>query len=121
MANGAIFIGFGRAARARERQSLALLDEARNFYADLEQRGEIEAFESVLLEPHGGDLAGFFLLKGSDEQLDRVRRSDTFRGITSRATLLAENVGVVAAHVGDGFVGEVERYRSHVEEQLASS
>ena len=44
------------------------------YYTKLQERGEIESFEAVLLEPHGGELGGFLLLRGEAEKLDRVRR-----------------------------------------------
>ena len=47
--------------------------------------GRIESFEPVMLAAHGGDLNGFFLLKGEVEKLDEVRRDDTFRNLTIEA------------------------------------
>lgn len=33
----------------------------------------IESFEAVILEPHGGDLAGFILIRGSQDKLAQLR------------------------------------------------
>lgn len=121
MEDGAIFVGFGRAARARERQAIEWFDNARQFCAEMQRQGGIEGFEVVTLQPHGGDLAGFFLIRGSREQLDRLRDHETFRRLTTRAPLVYDNVGVVPAYVGEGLAGQHELYRSQVEEQLSSS
>jgi hypothetical protein len=120
MQDGAIFVGFGRAARARERQANEWFDNARQFYADLEEQGAIDSVEVVLLQPHGGDLTGFFLIRGSRDQLDRLRDHETFRRLNARAPLVYDNVGVVPAYVGEGLAGQYELYRSQVEEQLTS-
>ncbi len=100
MAN-ALFIGWGNPVRGREQQGLQVFDEARRYFGELQQRGEIEAFEPVALEPHGGDLYGFLLLRGDPDKLSRVRASEEFRRIVSRGALVVEGMGVVTAFVGD--------------------
>ncbi len=120
MADGAIFVGFGRAARARERQANELFDSARRFYADLQQQGKIGGFEVVLLQPHGGDLSGFFLIRGSRDQLDGLSENDTFQRLNARGPLVWESFGVLPAYVGEGLDACYELYRSQVDEQLSS-
>ena len=100
MAN-ALFVGWGHPVRGRERQSLQVFHEALQYFGGLQQQGEIEAFEPVALEPHGGDLYGFLLLRGDPDKLNRVRASEEFRRIISRAALVAEDMGVATAFVGD--------------------
>lgn len=120
MANAALFVGFGQPARARERQALALLNRALALYASLQQRGEIESFEHVLLDPHGGDLSGFILIRGEREQLQRLREHDEFRATNARATLVVEGFGVVDAYVGESFDAQLAVYQQELEEQLSA-
>jgi hypothetical protein len=101
MARGALFIGWGAAARGREQQALQLFGEVTQYYTQLQQRGEIESFEPVILEPHGGDLGGFMLVKGEQDALSRLRTSEEFLRFTARAQLCLESVGVVGAAVGE--------------------
>ena len=101
MARGALFIGWGAAARGREQQALQLFGEVTQYYAQLQQRGEIESFEPVILEPHGGDLGGFLLLKGEQDALNRLRTSDEFLRFNARGALCLEHFGVVGAAVGE--------------------
>jgi hypothetical protein len=56
MAASALFVGFGDPVRGRERQAIKVFNEAVGYYSGLQQNGEIEAFEPVFLEAHGGDL-----------------------------------------------------------------
>ena len=121
MADAALFVGFGLPARARERQALQVFAEARQFTGELEDAGEIESSEVVLLQPHGGDLAGFFLIRGSRDQMDKVARDQNFQRLTARATLVVDSIGVVPGYVGDGLVTWMETYAAQVEEQLSSS
>ena len=100
MAN-ALFIGWGPAVRGREQQALQVFNEALQYFGGLQQQGEIEAFEPVALEPHGGDLYGFLLLRGDPDKLNRVRASEEFLRLNQRAQLVVEGLGVVTAFVGD--------------------
>ncbi len=101
MANAALFIGWGQVARGRERQSLQVFNEAVQYWAGLQQRGEIESFEPVALEPHGGDLQGFALLRGDREKLNRIRHSEEFLRLTARAAYCVDAIGVVGASIGE--------------------
>ena len=101
MANAAIFIGWGEAVRGREQKALQVFGEAIQYYTRLQQQGEIESFEPVQLEPHGGDLRGFLLIRGESERLDRLRRSQEFIRLNARAELVVEHFGVVSAFIGE--------------------
>lgn len=47
-------VGFGSLVRGREQQAIKVFKETFEYYSRLQQDGEIESFEPVLLEPHGG-------------------------------------------------------------------
>jgi hypothetical protein len=114
MADSALFIGFGTAVRGRERQAVTVFGEVFGYYNRLQQEGEIESFEPVLLEPHGGDLAGFFLLRGDAEKLARVRASAEFERFTLRGDLVVEHVGVIGAVLGDRLVAQLGAFGEQV-------
>jgi hypothetical protein len=102
MADAAIFIGWGSTIVGREQKALQVFNEVMQHYAQLQQRGEIESFEPVALEPHGGDLAGFLLIRGTREQLNRLRASDDYQRLNARGLLVVQNFGAVDAYVGEG-------------------
>ncbi len=102
MANYGLFIGFGYPARGRERQAAAAFQEALQYYGGLQQRGELESFEAGFLEPHGGDLGGFILLRGEIAKLNRIRYEDPeFQRLVVKSQLNVENIGVIAVQLGD--------------------
>ncbi len=115
MAN-ALFIGWGPVVHGREQQALQVFNEALSYYGELQQQGQIEAFEPVALEPHGGDLSGFLLLRGDPESLSRVRASEEFLRIIHRGGLVAENFGVVTAFVGDDLNRQFETFQQQAGE-----
>ncbi len=62
MANSAIFIGWGSVVHGREEKANQVFYETVGYFTQLQQQGEIESFEPIALEPHGGDLAGLHML-----------------------------------------------------------
>jgi hypothetical protein len=102
--------------RGREERALQVFNESVEYWGQLQGDGKIESFEVVLLEPHGGDLAGFALLRGSREQLGALRSEDEFERRTQRADLIIESMGVVGALLGEGLQRGMEIYRGEVDD-----
>jgi hypothetical protein len=102
VAQGAVFIGWGAAKSGLEKKSLGIFNEGLEYWTRLQRQGEIESFEPVQLEPHGGDLAGFCLIRGDSEKLDRLRRSEEWLRLNAKALMVVENLGIVTAHTGEG-------------------
>ena len=116
MADSGLFIGFGAPVRGRERQATKVFNEAFEYYSRLQQEGEIESFEPVLLEPHGGELGGFFLVRGDRDKLARVRGSEEFERLTTRAELIVENLGIVSTFLGERLMSQMAILSQQVEE-----
>ena len=100
MADAGILIGWGEVVRGREAQAVEVFNETIDYLTGLEQEGVIESIEPVFLEPHGGDLQGFFFLRGEAEKLAALRVDDEFQTTIIRAGLVVDNVGVVGASMG---------------------
>ena len=101
MANAALFIGWGPAVVGREQKAIQVFGEGVAYWTRLQQAGEIESFEACQLEPHGGDLAGFCLLRGDEGRLAQLRVSEEFQRLNGRAQLVVTNFGVVGATTGE--------------------
>jgi hypothetical protein len=65
----------------------------------LQAAGEIESFETVILTAHGGDLGGFFLLRGDAERLGRLSMSPEFIRLVQRANAVVDRLGIVPANL----------------------
>ena len=116
MAKGTLFVGWGEGIPGREQKALQVFNETLEYYGQLQQRGEIESFEPFLLEPHGGDLLGFILIRGEREKLDRLRSDREFIRRTVRAQLIVQGVGVIAAYGGDELTALVGDYQQQLAE-----
>lgn len=111
MANAALFVGWGAIARGQEAKALELFNESQAYYARLQQEGQIESFEPVILDPHGGDLAGFMLLRGERSALDAIQSSDENQTLTVRANLILDNFGVIRAAIGQELADGIARFQ----------
>jgi hypothetical protein len=116
MADSALFIGFGFPVRGRERQAVNVFTESFEYYSRLQQEGEIESFEPVLLEAHGGELGGFFLLRGDKDRLARVRGTEEFERLMLRGGLIVENLGIVGAFLGERLMSQMSVFSQQAEE-----
>lgn len=116
MANSALFIGWGDPVRGREQKSLQVFGEAIQYYTRLQQQGEIESFEAVALEPHGGDLQGFLLVRGDGEKLSRLRTTQEYTSLNLRAGLVVERFGVVGAYIGEDLNRLFSEFGTHATE-----
>jgi hypothetical protein len=116
MADFGLFIGFGAPVRGRERQAIEGFNDVFEYNSRLQQEGEIERFETVLLEPHGGELSGFILLRGDPDKLARIRTSDEFQRHITRGLLTVEHLGVVGASLGEQIVTLMSLFTEQLEQ-----
>lgn len=61
-----------------------MFNEATSYYTRLQLEGTIESFEPVILSAHGGDLAGFVVLRGDRNKLDALKQTEEFARINPR-------------------------------------
>ena len=101
MAGDGLFLGWGQVVRGREQLALGVFQEAVTYYGKLQEEGRIESFEAYLLDPHGGDIAGFFLIHGEQSALDALKSSTEFKRLLVRAGSVIDNLGLVSAYGGD--------------------
>jgi hypothetical protein len=116
MADAALFIGWGQVVRGREKRAVQVFNESVEYWGALQGDGKIEDFEVVLLTPHGGDLAGFALLRGSEDQMSALRADEEFQRRVARADLIIDSQGVVDAVIGEGLARGIAQYQAEVDD-----
>jgi hypothetical protein len=114
MADRMLFIGWGATVRGREERGLEVFNEAVGFYGRCQQEGRVEAFDVILLDPHGGGLAGYMELHGSAEQLNALQEDEEFRRLLIDASLIVDELGVVPGLANEGVAREMELYRQAI-------
>jgi len=114
MADAGLFIGWGEVVRGRETEALEVFNETLAYYGRLQEEGTIENFEPVFLEPHGGDLNGFILIRGDAENLASLRVSEEFNQFATRATLVVEGFGIVGADLAERLQRQMQFYTEQI-------
>src|SRR3954463_16104687 len=114
MADRALFVGFGEPVRGREERSVDVFNEWVGMLGRMQSEGRIEGMDVTLLDPHGGDLGGFFQIHGSAEQCAALANDEEFRRAVIDATMIVEKFGVVPAVTGEGVSREMEIYSEAV-------
>ena len=114
MADAGLFIGWGEVVRGRESEAIEVFNETLAYYGRLQDEGTIENFEPVFLEPHGGDLSGFILVRGDAEKLASLRVSEEFAQFAIKAGLVVENFGIVGADLAERLQRQMEFYTSQI-------
>jgi hypothetical protein len=102
MKEAGVFIGWGPSLPGRERKSVELFLETMRYFMGLVAQGRLISVEPVFLEPHGGDLEGFLLLRGDQDELNRLRGEDEVRRLMVKASLILQDLRVVGAVTGSG-------------------
>jgi hypothetical protein len=110
MADRALFVGFGQPVRGREERAVQVFGEFVGMFGRMQSDGRIESMDVALLDPHGGDLGGFFMVHGSDEQCSTLQMDEEFRRACIDAGLIVDNFGVVPAATGETVNQEMGMY-----------
>jgi len=96
-----VFFGWGDVKTGREQMAGQLFGEFVQYLGGQQQQGMIESFQAVFLDPHGGDLQGFFLIHGETGKLDALLNSTAWITYVTQASLYLNSVGAIRATTGD--------------------
>ena len=70
----------------------------------------------MILTPNGGDLQGFALLRGSEDQVTALSADEEFGRRVARADLIIESQGVVDAAIGEGLARGLAQYQAEIDD-----
>ncbi|UCG99048.1 MAG: hypothetical protein JSW31_08515 [Burkholderiales bacterium] len=112
MSSNAIFFAWNRSLPGRERISGEHFSDFVGYLGGLQKAGSIQSFEVVFLNPHGGDMNGFFLIRGDSGKLDALISGDDWVRHMTRAAMHLDGSGAVRAVTGDAVMQRMELWRS---------
>ena len=87
--------------RPRNGRAPRISRSSRSTSAVCNSQVQIQSFEAVFLDPHGGDLNGFFLIRGEPAKLDTVIASDAWHTHLTRGGLHLDGLGVIRGATGE--------------------
>jgi hypothetical protein len=101
MATNVIFSFWDKSVPGRETISAQHFQEYGQYMGRLQAEGKIQSFEAVLLDPHGGGVGGFILIRGEHAQLDAIMATDEWQSHQSRGAIHLQGQGIVRGVTGD--------------------
>ena len=108
MSTNAVFFAWNHPIPGRERLSAEHFEEFSQYLGGLQQQGTIESFDIMFLDSHGGDMNGFFLIRGEPAQLDAVLSSTEWVTHMTRASLHLAGSGAVRGVTGELVIERME-------------
>ena len=114
MSSNVVFFAWNRSIPGRERLSAEHFQEYVQYLAGLQQKGTVQSFDTVFLDPHGGDLNGFFLIRGEPTNLDALVASPEWVAHVTRALFHLERSGVVRGLTGELIAARMELWTRHI-------
>jgi hypothetical protein len=106
MGSNVILFGWNRPIPGREPLSAQHFQDFVQYLGAQQKQGTIQGFDVVFLDSHGGDLNGFFLIKGDPAKLDGLMESaDWFKHMT-RASLHLDGSGNVRGAIGEKAIAD---------------
>ncbi len=110
MGSNVILFGWDRSIPGRERLSAEHFQDFVKYLGSLQQKGSIQSFETVFLNQHGGDMNGFFLIRGETGKLDSLVSSQDWQTHMMRAALHLQRSGAVRGQTGDSVMKFMETW-----------
>jgi hypothetical protein len=99
-----MFIGWNNPRQGREAMAGELFGSCLAYFGAQKEAGNIESFEPILLSSHGGDMNGFFLVKGDAEKLDGMGKTDEFMKIAMQLGYALQGFGIIRGWHGDNLM-----------------
>jgi hypothetical protein len=101
MQSNLLLFGWNRSVPGRELASAEHFGEFVEYLGGLQADGVIESFEVVFLDPHGGDLGGFFLIRGKPDSLNALLGTRDWIVHMTRGGQHLDGQGLVRGVTGD--------------------
>ena len=112
MSANVLFFGWGAPHIGRESMAGDLFGEFVAYLGEQQKGGNIHSFEPVFLDPHGGELNGFFVIRGDSDKLDKLAGSREWTTYITRGSLCLNSIGVVRGASGELLMERMATWRS---------
>ena len=110
-ADHGIFMRWQRPIAGREGHAIELFNSFTSDLGKQQQQGNIESYEPVMLSPDGGPIGGYFMVRGSRQNLDKLTTTDEYVNLLTQAELMLKHLSVTHAYLGDGVKVQMGRYQ----------
>lgn len=114
MSSNIVFFAWDRPIPGREHLSATHFEEFMAYLGGLKEQGIIESFDPVLLNAHGGDMNGFFMIRGESAKLDAMMSSQEWINHMTRGILHLEGSGAIRGVTGKSLMERMDLWRKSI-------
>jgi hypothetical protein len=101
MDTNVVLFGWNRSLPGREHISAAHFEDFVKYLNGVKEDGGIRDYDVVFLDPHGGDLNGFFLIRAESKKLDTLLSSAEWITHMTRASMHLNSPGAIRGVTGE--------------------
>ncbi len=112
MGANVVFFAWNRSIPGREQLSAQHFQDFVGYLTESQQAGAIASFDIVFLDPHGGDLNGFFLIRADSAKLAAFIGSDKWNEHMTRAGHHLEGSGAVTGATNEAVMERMKLWTS---------
>lgn len=114
MTDNVLFFGWNHPVIGREKMAGEHFQEFLQYLGGLQKKGTIQSFDPVILHRHGGDMNGFFLIKGEGKKLDELIETEDWMKHIFRADFNLQGMGVIRGATGDVLKERMQMWMSNI-------
>ena len=114
--SNAIIMAWNRAVPGREKQAMELFQSSLAYWTKKQEAGAIESFEPVIGTLHGGDMNGFFLIKGEPAKLDALQHEKDYIDLILQIGLALDGFGAIRAFHGSALQDIMQSWGGHIQQ-----
>lgn len=96
-----LFLAWNTPKQGREGLAGELFASSIGYWTEQQKAGKIDSFEPVLLSQHGGDMNGFFIIKGEGTKLHELTNSEEFTKLAMQMGFALDGFGLINGWHGD--------------------
>ncbi len=111
MGSNVMLFGWNRSIPGREKLSGDHFQDFVQYMDGLQKGGKLQGVDVVFLNPHGGDLNGFFLIRGEPAQLEALVASKEWVAHMMRAGMHLQASGAVLGVTGKMAMERMEMWK----------
>ena len=111
MATRCLFLGWNHPIVGREKVAVECFNSCLAYLGKQAGQKNIESFEPCFMNPHGGDLNGFILVRGDSNKLHTMVEHDEWRELVMRCEMNVDGFGIIWGTIGGDIATEMTRYQ----------
>jgi len=112
MSANCLMFSWKKSVPGREKIGAAHFNEFVGYLTQLQKKGDVDAFEPILLTPNGEGPTGLFLIRGSGEKLAQITATPEWQAHVMRAMMHLENASLVQGVCGNAVMNRMEMWTS---------